>query len=159
MSRPLRKLLVFAAMAFGLPLVGIWIAGEPVARYLEFPPTTRYVEHAPFSLPLFFLGVLMILAPLAPFVLRAAAYRPEVERYRPKARPFPWWGWAGIASGTVSWILAWTRFPWFAPIQAHTFTPLWVSYVVVVNALSYRKAGKGRPMFSRKLARNIAAPP
>src|SRR3990172_2274078 len=52
MSRPLRKILVFAAMAFGLPLVGIWIAGEPVARYLEFPPTTRYVEHAPFSLPL-----------------------------------------------------------------------------------------------------------
>src|SRR3990172_10776822 len=95
MSRPLRKILVFAAMAFGLPLVGIWIAGEPVARYLEFPPTTRYVEHAPFSLPLFFLGVLMVLVPLAPFVLRAAAYRPEGERYRPKAPPFPSCGSAG----------------------------------------------------------------
>ena len=142
MSSPLRKLLVFAAMAFGLPMVGIGVAGEPVARYLEFPPTTRYVEHAPFSLPLFFLGVLMVLAPLAPFVLRAARYRPEPDAEASRVRPFPLWGWAWVVSGIAFWILAWTRFSWFAPIQAHTFTPLWFSFVVVVNALSYRKTGK-----------------
>lgn len=143
MNRPLRKLLVFAAMALGLPLLGIAIVGMPVARYLEFPPTTRYVEHAPFSLPLFLLGLLLVLVPLFPFVRRAASWRPEKEgEGRPIARPFPWWGWAGIASGIASWILSWTRFSWFAPFQAHTFTPLWLSYVVAVNAVARRKTGK-----------------
>ena len=142
MRRPLRKLLVLAAMVFGLPPLGIWIAGEPVARYLEFPPTTRYVEHAPFSRPLFLLGVLMVLVPLSPFVLRAVRHRPVPGAGAPKARPFPFWGWAGIVFGVAFWILAWTRFSWFAPLQAHTFTPLWFSFVVVVNALSYRRAGR-----------------
>lgn len=141
MRRVLLKLLVFVTMALGLPLLGIWVAGEPVARYLEFPPTTRYVEHAPFSLPLFLLGVLLVLVPLVPFALRAARYRPEPGARVSKARPFPLWGWAGVASGIAFWILAWTRFSWFAPLQAYTFTPLWLSFVVVVNALTYRKAG------------------
>lgn len=138
----LLKLLVFAAMVLGLPLLGVWTAGEPVARYLEFPPTTRYVEHAPFSLPLFVLGLLLVLAPLAPFALRAVRYHAEPGAGPSKARPFPLWGWAGIASGIAFWVLAWSRFSWFAPFQAHTFTPLWISFVVVVNALSYRTAGK-----------------
>lgn len=141
MQRVLLKLLVFAAMVLGLPLLGVWVAGKPVARYLEFPPTTRYVEHAPFSLPLFLLGTLLVLVPLAPFILRAVRHRPEQES-APRARPFPPWGWAGIVSGIVFWILAWTRFAWFAPFQEHTFTPLWLSFVVVVNALTFRKAGK-----------------
>ena len=140
MKRGLPELLVLAAMVLGLPLAGVWVAGEPVDRYLEFPPTTRYVEHAPFSLPLFLLGVLMVLAPLAPFVLRAVQYRPEAEASR--TRPLPLWGWAGAVSGIAFWILAWTRFSWFAPIQPHTFTPLWLSFVVVVNALTYRRAGR-----------------
>lgn len=135
----LLKLTVFAAMVFGLPPLGIWIDGEPVARYLEFPPTTRYVEHTPFSRSLFLLGVLMVVVPLSPFVLRAVRYRPVPGAS--KTRPLPLWGWAGAVSGIASWILAWTRFSWFAQLQAHTFTPLWFSFVVVVNALSYRRAG------------------
>lgn len=142
MIHPLRKLFVFAAMALILPLVGVWAAGYPVERYLEFPPVTRYVEHAPFSLPLFLLGLLLVLVPLAPFVRRAVSWNlGEEERVRP-ARSFPAWGWAGLVSMVVFWILAWSRFPRFAPLQAHTFTPLWLSFVVVVNALSCRKTGK-----------------
>lgn len=142
MQRALLKLLVFAAMALGLPLLGIAIAGMPVSRYLEFPPTTRYVEHAPFSLPLYLLGLLLVLVPLFPFVRRAASYRQEPEVGTSNRNPFPPWGWAGAAAGIAFWVLAWTRFPWFAPLQAHTFTPLWLSFVVVVNALSFRKTGK-----------------
>lgn len=142
MSRPLRKLLLFAALALGLPLLGVAVSGKPVGRHLEFPPTTRYVEHAPFSLPLFLLGILMVLAPLVPFVLRAASCRPEPEGGTPKGNSFPPWGWAGVAAGIGFWIMAWTRFSWFAPLQAHTFTPLWLSFVVVMNALSWRKTGK-----------------
>jgi len=47
-----------------------------------------------------------------------------------------------VALGIGAWILAWTRFPWFAGLQMFTFTPLWLAYVVVVNALTYRRGGR-----------------
>ncbi|GAB4366148.1 MAG: hypothetical protein Kow00128_09310 [Deltaproteobacteria bacterium] len=138
----LLKLSIFAGMALSLPLLGVWAAGMPVDWYLEFPPVTRYVEHAPYSFPLFLLGILLVLVPLVPFVRRAASWKPGEEDSPRPARSFPAWGWAGVVSLAASWILAWTRFSWFAPLQAHTFTPLWLSFVVVVNALTYRKTGK-----------------
>jgi hypothetical protein len=48
----------------------------------------------------------------------------------------------------VSWLLAWTRFPWMGALQAHTFTPLWLSLIVVVNGVTYRRSGKC-PLLSR----------
>jgi len=48
--------------------------------------------------------------------------------------PFPWWGWAGMAAGVVAW--CWRdAFPVDGHLQPHTFTPLWLAYIVVVNAL------------------------
>ncbi|MEI6809750.1 MAG: hypothetical protein WCN95_13595, partial [bacterium] len=51
----------------------------------------------------------------------------------------------------VSWILAWTRFSWFTPLQHFTFSPPWFAYIVVVNALTYRRTGhcmlKDRPRY------------
>ncbi len=41
----------------------------------------------------------------------------------------------------MAWFLAWTRFEWFAGLQPHTFTPLWLAFIVVINALSYRHNG------------------
>lgn len=41
----------------------------------------------------------------------------------------------------MSWVLAWTRFSWFAPAQALTFTPLWISYILTVQAWTQRRAG------------------
>jgi hypothetical protein len=38
-------------------------------------------------------------------------------------------------------VLAWTRFPWFEAFQHHTFTPLWLGYIGVVNALTLRRTG------------------
>jgi hypothetical protein len=58
----------------------------------------------------------------------------------PRGR-FPWWGWCGIGLGLVSWILAWSRFPWFSEYQAHTFTPLWIAYILIVNGFTYRQTG------------------
>jgi hypothetical protein len=48
---------------------------------------------------------------------------------------------AGFGFGAVAWILAWTRFEWFKPLQPFTFTPHWVAYIVVVNALTVRRTG------------------
>jgi hypothetical protein len=159
------RFLVPAVMLLGLPLLGAWLAGLPPSRYLEFPPTTRYVEHAPFSWPAFTAGVLFVAAVTAPFVRRA--FRREKaggERApegggrqarpapaHPSRFPFPWWGWAGLAVIAVFWTIAWTRVPRLAPIRPHTFTPLWAGYILTVNALTHQRSGRSlmrdRPRF------------
>jgi hypothetical protein len=42
----------------------------------------------------------------------------------------------------TSWVLAWNRFPWFSAFQAHTFTPLWVGYILIVNGWTFRRTGQ-----------------
>lgn len=137
------KFLLLAAMLLGLPLAGVLMAGLPLERYLEFPPQTGYVRHAPFSWPAFFIFIFLILASVGPLIVAG------VQSYRKSPRvaaasvssPFPWWGWAGIITGGIAWILAWTRMAWFAKFQPHTFSPLWFSYILVVNALCLRRRG------------------
>jgi hypothetical protein len=125
-------------MLLGLPLAGVRLAGLPLQRYLEFPPATRFLAPAAFSWPAFGVTGLLILAlalPVAGRLLRSgrAAAGPP--------RPFPAWGWLGVAGGVLCWLLAWTRFHWFAAAQPHTFTPLWLCYIVGVNALACRRRG------------------
>ena len=130
-------------MILGLPLLGVWMAGLPLAVYLEFPPLTRYVSHPPFAWPAF-LGVAGLIAVLVtPIIFRAlwALSQPRTKK-KPVARPFPWWGWLGVILGLFCWILAWTRFSWFASFQKHTFTPLWLCYILVVNGVCYRQIGR-----------------
>ncbi len=133
-------LLSALSLSLGLPLLGLWWAGKPVAPYLEWPPTTRSVVHAPFSWPVFVGVMLFICATLAPFVLRILQATPR-ERPIPVAA-FPWWGWGAAIWTLVLWGLAWTRFEWMQPFQAHTFFPLWVGYIVLVNALTFRRTGR-----------------
>ncbi|NJN70624.1 MAG: hypothetical protein HC801_10345, partial [Nitrospira sp.] len=59
MSRP-GVICVLLALVLGLPLLGVLLAGEPVWRYLEFPPRTSYVQHDPFSWPVFIALALLI---------------------------------------------------------------------------------------------------
>jgi hypothetical protein len=134
------KFSLLAVMLLGLPLGGVWVAGYPVGRYLEFPPKTRYVQHAPFSWPAFVFFTILILAIVLPLAITG------IQSCRKKApqtaaHGFPRWGWIGIFAGVVAWILAWTRFSWFAAFQPYTFSPLWFSYILVVNALSLRRSG------------------
>ncbi len=56
-------------------------------------------------------------------------------------RRFPWWGWAAAAWTLGWWWLAWTRQPWFGWAQRYTFAPLWVGFIVTVNALTLRRSG------------------
>jgi hypothetical protein len=142
MMRFLMKFTILTVMLLGLPLLGIWVAGYPVFDYLEFPPQTRYVRHTPFSGMAFILYSLVIAACAAPLIIRACKPIPQnLSITRPPARPFPAWGWLGLILGIVAWVLAWTRFSWFAAFQPHTFTPLWVAFIVVINALGYRQSG------------------
>jgi hypothetical protein len=135
----------------GLPPLGIVLGGGDVRPYLAFPPLTSWVEHAPFSWPVFVVMAFAIIACLAPFILHAArkcdtGFQPVNSTPSTRAgcpcHTFPWWGWLGLAGCAVSWFVAWTRVPAFAAIQQHTFTPLWLSYIVIVNAVAYARSGR-----------------
>ena len=129
------------ALLAGLPLAGVILAGKPAARYLEFPPVTRHVSHAPFCLPVFAGMAALILAVVLPLDLRVMRCRGGTpSRVRPPG-PFPSWGWLGLGLGCASWVLAWTRFEWFSRLQVFTFSPLWFAYIMVVNAWTWRRSG------------------
>ena len=125
-----------------LPIGGVWVSGGTATRYLEFPPLTQHVEHAEFSWTAFTLLAAATLALVIPIFLCLRKNHRTIRERRPAQRPFPWWSWLGLAFGGLAWVLAWTRFPWFAPLQRYTFTPLWLAYVVVINALTFRRSGR-----------------
>ena len=135
------RLVIAAALVLLLPLAGAAVMGKPLAAYLQFPPKTPDVPHAPFSLPVFLGLTLLILAATSPLLLRLVSFRRKAGSREP-VLPFPWWGWAGAVLGAVSWILAWSRIPWMGRFQAHTFTPLWIAFILLVNAFTLRRTGR-----------------
>ena len=132
---------VFLALVLGLPLLGVAWSGQPIGHYLEFPPRTSYVEHEPFSWPVFLTLTLLISLFVGLILFRILVsslqkrFTPDVSRFT-----FPWWGWLGIGWTGLWWVLAWTRFPWMA-LQEHTFTPLWIGYIVTVNGGTFARIG------------------
>lgn len=140
---PLRRLWligVFTMLLIGLPLLGVALQGEPLEGYLAFPPMTRPREPEPFSWVMFELLVLLILVAVAPFVITVIrAQRSSLKSHL--AAQFPVWGWLGLGLLGMAWVVAWGRFAWFEHIQAHTFTPIWLGYILVINALTYRRTG------------------
>ena len=172
----LKRLECFIALAI-LPFLGIALSGKNINDYLEFPPYTLYVEHAPFSWIVFILMALFVGIVILPFIIQVfktpahpcgcgtpdgavhnTANRPpegrthqtvpypralQKTRYTTRQNTaFPWWGWSGLLLGGISWFFSWTRFSWFTPFQLYTFTPLWLSYIIVVNALTYKKTSQ-----------------
>jgi len=129
-------------MLAGLPLLGVVLSGQHLASYLEFPPTTQYVEHAPFSWGVFAIMLIGVVLVVLPFVAWDRLHAFLDDEAVPSIKGFPWWGWAGFVFGIVAWALAWSRFEWCSDIQPHLFTPQWLSYIIVVNALTYRKTGQ-----------------
>jgi len=141
MRRTAFRCLTLAAMLLGLPALGVMVTGNDLGRYLEFPPTSRFIPKASFSWVAF-------AAFLAPFLLTALALfricltamaQPQPI---PSVRRFPWWGWAAVLLLAFFWLLSWSRFDWMASLQEHTFFPLWVCYTVTVNALTCRRTGR-----------------
>lgn len=138
------EIMVGLLLLVGLPLLGVYLAGESIGRYLEFPPTTQYVEHAPFSW-MVFVGMAVGLAGIVGWGVwrrQCPEERKQGSGFRVQGVRFPWWGWCGVVLGIGMWILAWTRFTWFASLQMFTFSPLWLAYIVVMNALTYRRSGR-----------------
>jgi len=151
LCRALSKLALLALMLLGLPPLGLVLTGMPLRPYLAFPPEAGNISHAPFSWAIFFLFCLPLLGFMVPLIAQGCrGFRIRRGKQLP-AHPFPWWGWASLLTGSAAWFMAWTRFDWFRPFQMHTFTPLWLSFVIIVNGLSYRRKGccllLDRPVF------------
>ena len=143
MYRNVSKLIILTAMLATLPLVGLISAGYAVSGFLEFPPKTIYVAHAPFSLSVSLgLGLFTLLV-LLPFACRTCRFLTVKSKLTPNGKDlfFPWWGYVGLLAGGLSWLLAWTRLSWFSCFQLHTFVPLWLSYILVMSALTQRRKG------------------
>jgi len=133
-------LLAGAAIAWVAPLLGLLAAGQSVGRYLAFPPRTPAVAHAPFEWGPFLLLSIPVLGAVALYAaaLLRAAPRPSSRR----SGAFPWWAWLGLALIAAGWTLAWTEGLVPAGWRRHTFTPLWLGYVLAMNALVFRGTGR-----------------
>lgn len=143
-AKALLKLVLLTLLLLGLPLLGVKLSGGSVAPYLAFPPQARLMAQPPFSWNAF---ILLALLPFLTISLYVAWFkRPPVgtagEFIQRTERNFPWWGVAGLVLLVVAWVLAWTRFPWFERWQPFTFSPLWAAYIIIVNALTFRRTGR-----------------
>lgn len=145
-------------MLLGLPLSGVYGAGRELGHYLHFPPLTFTVKmsHAPFSWPVFAMLSVLIVFSILPLDRVVFKNRRKAAKTSGAVLPFPWWGWAGAGFLTLAWVFAWSRFDVFKPVQIFSFSPLWVGYIVVVNALTERRGKpcmlRTRPLFTVGLA-------
>ena len=133
-------LLLGLTLAWSAPLLGVALAGHPVAQYLRFPPRTEAVAHAPFSWGVFVALSLLVCATVLLGVcgLVRAGARPT----SPNCGRFPWWGTLGFVLSGCAWLLAWSESIVPPQLRRHTFTVLWLGYILAMNGLTQRRAGE-----------------
>lgn len=132
-----------ASFLLFLPLLGIMSVGKPLDAYLELPPLTSYVKHAEFSWTVFSLLAIFVIAVTSPFLVKIFSSMKKSDFLGPFfIRPFPAWGWSAVISCAIFWVLAWSRFEWFSFFQPYTFSPLWISFILVVNAATFARSGQ-----------------
>ncbi len=137
--RSLVTLVLGAALVWALPLVGLLLAGRPLAPFLQFPPRTSYVPHAAFDWAAFVLLSLPVLAAAWAIIW---AMRRATVRAQPRAvGRLPWWTWLGLSGVAAGWFFAWDHGLGPSVWQRQSFTLLWFGFIVLLNALAYRRAG------------------
>lgn len=136
--------LLSSIMLIGLPLLGPAFGTADILSYLEFPPLTRYVSHAPFNLQAFIIIAMVDILMLSGiiYLLRIGYSRCKKDSFKAiHIGSFPIWGGLGVVIMIAGWTLAWTRFSWFEPLQVHTFCLPWVGYILLINALCVFRSG------------------
>ena len=129
------------AATIALPLAGRAIAGRELAELFQFPPPLKIPRDYP-QWSWLACGLVLL-----PFLALGIAWlrRPAREsRETPGGQPrhaFPSWGWLAVVWTFLWWVLAWTRWSWFAPLQRYTFFPLWLGFIIAVNALTHCATG------------------
>jgi len=123
-----------------LPLLGAALTGVPWSRYLRFPPQAAAQPPSAFSWAAFTIVAAAEVLVVTPFLWQLLRDRRRNGR-EPTAGRWPWWGTAGAVLLGLSWALAWQRTEALSALRPHAFTPLWVGYIVVVNALVQLRTG------------------
>lgn len=139
-SRFVACYVISAVFLLIMPLAGMTIKGFAVSQFLEFPPLTRYVIHAPKNDFVFLLGLTLSVAFLAPLIIRFFRYL-RVCPPIPVLGTFPIWGMAGGAILITSWAISWNIVKVPYSIRMWSFTPLWTGFVIFLNALSKWRIG------------------
>mgnify|MGYP000117882304 CR=1 FL=1 len=133
---PLLLLVIFIG-----PLLGIWLSGESILPYLHYPPRSTQVTPEKVSWTLFVGGIIFLVLCSTPFLIRLLTF-PRTSITGCTKNSFPTWGWMALTSLMLFWIIAWSRFTWLDSFQLHTFTPLWLSYILLVSACTTRQTGR-----------------
>lgn len=137
----IKVILLFALCIVSFPALGIMLQGKELRTYLEFPPKTQHIVHALFSLPIFCILLLCISTALFPFITRI--FNVLSVSLPPKKRaPLPFLRYFTLFLLLFFWTVTWTRVSLFKSLQAHTFTPLWVSYIAFMNVVVYERDRK-----------------
>lgn len=136
------RLAIYLLLLLSGPLFGVWIADKPVVAHLGFPVIPVRAEAPPFSWPALTIVGVLVAVFISPFVFRVIKSKRWHKPSKDLSVHFPKWGWLSLVLVAVSWVLAWSRFSWFESLQQHTFLPLWLGYIFVVNALTYRQTGQ-----------------
>ena len=136
--KPLILIFLFCFLIF-LPLLGVMISGKDIKPFLQFPPLTQKVAHAPFSWIVTIIFSILLFISIMPFIIKII--RSKKEKYYIYNYTFPGWGWIGVILLITSWYISWSKYPIFIPIQRYIFTPLWLGYIIYINALTYRRTG------------------
>ena len=157
MKRRIVHCLLLAAVLVGLPLLCAWLGGkeEVLADVAAFPPKGEewlqmadrlWAVRCPFSWRVFLLFLAIVAAttlPLAATCCRALVFaRARRTVRRREGRGFPRWGWLALAVMLAGWVLAWTRFGWFAPLQRYPYVLQWGGFIFFMNALCVKRSGR-----------------
>ena len=137
--RALAALVLSVLVVCAAPLAGLAIAGYPVAPYLEFPPRPSQVIPPPFAWSIFL--VLCLPASAALGLYWVALVNARVRPTEQAVGRFPWWGWLGVALIATVWPIAWTEGLVAAGLRVHTFSILWLGYILVMNGMMWRRSG------------------
>lgn len=123
----------------------------PVARhrgilpvFLEFPMRTDVVQSPGYAPPVFFLFCALALLLTAILVVpsRFGIRGGGEEAILPIRHHLPWWGYAGMGLNAASWICAWGHFDALGSLKDYTFFPLWLGYILIVDALVFFRTGR-----------------
>lgn len=127
-----------------LPLAGRVFMGEPLDRLWQFPPPLAMPEDFPrfswFAVAALVVAIALLLLPWVLFPRRRATPEDDLAPPAPERR-FPFWGWLAVDWTLLWWFIAWTRIDALSAIQPHTFFPLWLGFILVLNALVIRRTG------------------
>jgi len=137
-------------LLLAVPLASGWLTGLPPG-FTELPPHTVHVRPPAYAPMLYgLLAVALVVVGVFLAVPRWFGFDPHAESDfsafpwaapRGAGRRFPRRGRVGLVMVAAGWAAAWAHPVWLGDLADHTFFPLWLGYVLTIDALVERRTG------------------